>query len=118
MTEVMLDTNTVSALVGDPGGAVAERIRALRAPVSVSIVVAAELLYGAAKKGSARLSAAVGRVLGALEKGHPSIEIFHLRLLPVGDELSGEGALACLRRAIDAALPFVWIVKGTRPDGV
>lgn len=63
----MLDTNTVSALVNDPGGAVAERIRALSARVSVSIVVAAELRYGAAKKGSARLNAAVGRMLGALE---------------------------------------------------
>lgn len=63
----MLDTNTVSALVNDPGGAVAERIRALSTPVSVSIVVAAELRYGAAKKGSARLNTAMGRVLGALE---------------------------------------------------
>ena len=67
MTEAMLDTNTVSALVNDPGGAVAERIRALSTPVSVSVIVAAELRYGAAKKGSARLNASIERVLGALE---------------------------------------------------
>ncbi len=62
----MLDTNTVSALVGDPRGAIAERIRALSAPVSVSAVVAAELRYGAAKKRSTRLNKAVDGLLGAL----------------------------------------------------
>lgn len=63
----MLDTNVVSDLIDDPGGEVAARIRALSTPVSVSIIVAAELRYGAAKKGSERLSASIEQVLGALE---------------------------------------------------
>jgi len=63
----MLDTNVVSALMREPGGAVARRIGALATAVSVSVVVAAELRYGAARKGSARLTAAVETILGAIE---------------------------------------------------
>jgi tRNA(fMet)-specific endonuclease VapC len=64
---VMLDTNVVSALMRDPRGAVAGRIAALPAPVSLSVVVAAELRYGAAKRGSDRLTSTLERVLGAME---------------------------------------------------
>jgi len=63
----MLDTNVVSALLRDPAGAVARRIRTLAEPVSVSIIVAAELRYGAARKGSDRLSASLKRVLEGVE---------------------------------------------------
>ena len=63
----MLDTNIVSALMREPGGAVARRIGALATAVSVSVVVAAELRYGAARKGSARLTTAVEMILGAIE---------------------------------------------------
>ena len=63
----MLDTNIVSALMREPGGAVARRIGALATAVSVSVVVAAELRYGAARKGSQRLTAAVEAILGAIE---------------------------------------------------
>jgi len=63
----MLDTNIVSAVMRDPGGAVARHIDALATAVSVSVVVAAELRYGAARKGSARLTAAVEMILGAIE---------------------------------------------------
>jgi tRNA(fMet)-specific endonuclease VapC len=49
-------------------GTVAGRIRAVgEANVCTSIIVAAELRYGAVKRGSARLSARVEAVLGALE---------------------------------------------------
>ena len=45
-----------------------ERIREVgETNVATSIIVAAELRYGAAKKGSARLTAQVEAVLGALE---------------------------------------------------
>jgi tRNA(fMet)-specific endonuclease VapC len=64
---MMLDTNIVSALMRDPGGAVAQRLGALATAVSVSIVVAAELRFGAARKGSQRLTAAVEMILGAIE---------------------------------------------------
>jgi tRNA(fMet)-specific endonuclease VapC len=64
----LLDTNIVSDLVRNPKGKVAEHIRTVgEAQVCTSIIVAAELRYGAAKKGSLRLSAQLDAVLGALE---------------------------------------------------
>lgn len=63
----LLDTNIVSDLVRDPHGAVARRIaRAGEDSVCTSIVVACELRYGAAKKGSARLSEQLETILQAL----------------------------------------------------
>ena len=62
----LLDTNVVSALVRDPHGPVADKIREVgETEVCTSIVVAAELRYGAAKKGSPRLSRQVEAVLEA-----------------------------------------------------
>jgi tRNA(fMet)-specific endonuclease VapC len=63
----LLDTNMVSDLVRVPRGRVAQRVQAVgEANVCTSIVVAAELRYGAAKKGSARLTEQLEAVLGAL----------------------------------------------------
>ena len=64
----LLDTNIVSDLVRNPQGKVAERIAIVgEESVCTSIIVAAELQYGAAKKNSARLTAQLESVLGALE---------------------------------------------------
>lgn len=63
----MLDTNIVSQLLNDPAGSVAKRIAALSEAVSISVVVAAELRFGAAKRESARLSAAVQSLLEAID---------------------------------------------------
>src|SRR5664279_506873 len=64
----LLDTNIVSDLVRNPQGKVAQHIRNIgEAHVCTSIIVAAELRYGAAKKGSPRLSAQLEAVLGALD---------------------------------------------------
>lgn len=64
----LLDTNIVSALIRDPQGLVAERVRDVgEANVCTSIIVAAELRYGAAKKSSARLSAQLELVISALD---------------------------------------------------
>ena len=64
----LLDTNVVSDLIRNPQGRVAEHIRKVgEAQVCTSIVVAAELRYGAAKKGSPRLAAQLDAVLGGLE---------------------------------------------------
>jgi len=64
----LLDTNIVSDLVRNPQGKVAQCIRKVgEAQVCTSIIVAAELRYGATKKGSPRLSAQLDAVLGALE---------------------------------------------------
>lgn len=64
----LLDTNIVSDLVRNPQGQAAKRIRKVgESRVCTSIIVAAELRYGAAKKGSQRLTAQLEAVLGALE---------------------------------------------------
>jgi tRNA(fMet)-specific endonuclease VapC len=64
----LLDTNIVSDLVRNPQGKVAQHIRKVgEAQVCTSIIVAAELRYGATKKGSPRLSAQLEAVPGALE---------------------------------------------------
>ena len=64
----LLDTNVVSELIRNPQGRVTDRIREVgEAQVATSIIVAAELRYGAAKKGSPRLTAQVEAVLGAIE---------------------------------------------------
>jgi len=64
----LLDTNVVSDLVRNPQGRVAQRIRKVgEAQVCTSIIVAAELRYGAAKKGSSRLTSQLDAVLAALE---------------------------------------------------
>jgi tRNA(fMet)-specific endonuclease VapC len=64
----LLDTNIVSDLVRHPQGRAAAKIAELgEDAVATSIIVAAELRYGAAKKGSARLATQLEVVLGALE---------------------------------------------------
>ena len=64
----LLDTNIVSEMIRNPQGRVTERVREVgEAHVATSIIIAAELRYGAAKKGSARLTAPLEAVLGALE---------------------------------------------------
>ena len=64
----LLDTNIVSDLVRNPAGRVAKCIhRVGETEVCTSIVVAAELRYGAEKRSSQRLSAQLEAVLGALE---------------------------------------------------
>jgi tRNA(fMet)-specific endonuclease VapC len=64
----LLYTNIVSDLIRHPQGRIAERIaRVGETQVCTSIIVAAELRYGAAKKGSRRLTAQLEIVLEALE---------------------------------------------------
>ncbi|WP_027949534.1 type II toxin-antitoxin system VapC family toxin [Haliea salexigens] len=64
----LLDTNILSDLVRNPGGVVATRIsRAGEDSVCTSIVVAAELRYGALKSTSAKLAERIDLILSALE---------------------------------------------------
>jgi len=64
----LLDTNIVSDLVRNPQGKAAQHIRKVgEARVCTSIIVAAELRYGAARRRSPRLTAQLEAVLGALE---------------------------------------------------
>lgn len=67
MTQYLLDTNVLSELVRHPQGRIADRIRSIgEDKVCTSIIVAAELRYGAAKKGSNKLTAQLKAVLGSL----------------------------------------------------
>ncbi len=64
----LLDANVVSDLVRRPQGAIAERIRAVgESEVATSIIVAAELRFGAARKGSERLASQLEAILRVLE---------------------------------------------------
>lgn len=64
----LLDTNIVSDLIRAPQGRVAGRIRVVgEALVRTSIIVAAELRFGARKLGSSRLTERLEAVLGVLE---------------------------------------------------
>jgi tRNA(fMet)-specific endonuclease VapC len=68
MTRYLLDTNIVSDLVRHPQGRIAEHIRKVgETSVCTSIIVAAELRYGATNRGSQRLTVQLESVLGALD---------------------------------------------------
>jgi tRNA(fMet)-specific endonuclease VapC len=63
----LLDTNILSHLVKEPSGIVTHRIAAIgEDSVCTSIVVACELRFGAAKKGSARLTDQLETILSAI----------------------------------------------------
>lgn len=64
----LLDTNIVSDLIRHPQGKIARKIdRIGEEAVCTSIIVACELRYGAARKGSARLSEQLEAVLAPLD---------------------------------------------------
>ena len=64
----MLDTNVVSDLVRQPDGKVARRAIALEQDaIGISIIVAAELRYGASRSGSTRLRRQLDAVLSVIE---------------------------------------------------
>jgi tRNA(fMet)-specific endonuclease VapC len=64
----LLDTNILSDLIRNPEGHAASRLRSTPSTdVATSIIVSAELRYGAVKKGSAVLSRRVEAVLDVIE---------------------------------------------------
>jgi tRNA(fMet)-specific endonuclease VapC len=64
----LLDTNVLSDLIRNPQGRVMRHISKVgEEQVCTSVIVAAELRYGAVKKGSQRLVRQLEVVLGALE---------------------------------------------------
>jgi tRNA(fMet)-specific endonuclease VapC len=63
-----LDTNIVADLIRHPAGLIAQRILEFgEERVALSLVVACELRFGAAKRGSARLTKRVEELLAAIE---------------------------------------------------
>ena len=68
MTRYLLDTNILSDLVRNPRGRIADHIaRVGEDEVCTSIIVAAELRFGAAKRGSERLTLQVEAILSVLD---------------------------------------------------
>lgn len=64
MNGYLLDTNIISDLIRSPGGKVADRIEMVGPKgICTSIIVAAELRYGCAKKDSPKLHAKVNGLL-------------------------------------------------------
>lgn len=64
----LLDTNIMSDLIRNPQGRIAKRIGSVgEENICTSIIVAAELRYGATKKASPKLTAQVEVVLDAIE---------------------------------------------------
>lgn len=67
-TRFLLDTNILSDLVRHPQGVIAQRItREGEKNISTSIVVAAELRFGAEKSGSERLTTQLEIILSAID---------------------------------------------------
>ncbi len=68
VSRFLLDTNILSDLVRHPQGVVAQRIAAVgEAAVCTSIVVAAELRFGATKRNTPKLTRQVEAILSAME---------------------------------------------------
>jgi tRNA(fMet)-specific endonuclease VapC len=64
----LLDTNILSDLVRKPAGRIAQRIETVgEEAICTSLIVSAELRFGAFKKGSKRLSSQLEAVLSALD---------------------------------------------------
>jgi tRNA(fMet)-specific endonuclease VapC len=96
----LLDTNVVSDLIRNPEGRVAEHIRKVgEAQVCTSIIVTSELRYGAAKKGSPRLTTQLEAVLGALDvlsfeaPADAAYGLLRTRLEQAGRPISGNDLL-------------------------
>lgn len=67
MSGYMLDTNIISDLIRNPSGNAARHIEQVEAKdIFTSIIVAAELRYGCAKKGSPKLSEKVENLLSTI----------------------------------------------------
>ncbi|MCG3170041.1 MAG: Ribonuclease VapC2 [Pseudomonadales bacterium] len=89
----LLDTNIVSELLRHPHGAVAGRISAVgEESICTSIVVAAELRYGARKSGSEQLRKRIDLLLSALEI-LPLEPPADRRYAEIRDHLTRRGAL-------------------------
>ena len=108
----LLDTNILSDLIRQPQGRIAEHIRRVgEAQVRTSIMVAAELRYGALKKQSARLTAQLESVLAAMEimpfesPADVTYGLLRVRLEQTGQPIGGNDLIiAAQALALDCTL--------------
>lgn len=125
----LLDTNILSALVRAPQGRVAERIAAVgEETVCTSVIVAAELRFGALKRASPRLTRQVELILAALPvvPFEPPMDRYYAQLrqqlfsagTPIGpnDMLIAAQALALPCRLVTANLGEFQRVAGLEVD--
>lgn len=108
----LLDTNILSDLIRHPQGRIAEHIRRVgEARVCTSIMVAAEVRYGALKKQSTRLTAQIEAVLAALEvmpfelPADVTYGLLRVRLEQTGQPIGGNDLIiAAQALALDCTL--------------
>lgn len=118
----LLDTSILSHLIRQPQGIVAARIAEVgEANVLTSVIVACELRYGAAKRGSRRLTRQIEAVLGAMtirplesdvERVYASIRVaLEKKGTPIG---AHDMLIAAHARAIDAVCVTDNVAEFTR----
>ena len=118
----LLDTSILSHLIRQPQGIVAARIAVVgEANVLTSVIVACELRYGAAKRGSRRLTRQIEAVLGAMtirplesdvERVYASIRVaLEKKGTPIG---AHDMLIAAHARAIDAVCVTDNVAEVTR----
>jgi tRNA(fMet)-specific endonuclease VapC len=108
----MLDTNIISDLISNPRGKAAKRIaRVGDDAICTSIIVAAELRYGAAKSGSPRIAKAVEALLGEIEvlpldaPADADYRVLRVALEEAGTPIgSNDLLIAAHARAVDAVV--------------
>ena len=106
----LLDTNIVSDLIRNPNGMVRDKIKEVGPDtVCISLVVAAEIRFGCAKKASDRLTQQAEAILGALP------------ILPLEESVDRE--YAAIRLSLEAAgTPIrpndLWIAAHARHLGL
>lgn len=122
----LLDTNILSDLIRNPQGKAARRVAKVgEADICTSVVVAAELRYGCAKSGSARLRKAVTDLLGEIEvlpfEPPADADYGEIRatLEAAGTPIGGNDLLiAAHARALGATLVTAYIREFRRVPGV
>jgi len=62
----MLDTNIVSGIIHEPNGRLRTRLEAAEGTACISVMTSSELKYGAFKRGSARLTRDIDRILSVI----------------------------------------------------
>ncbi len=117
----LLDTNILSDLIRRPQGRVVEQIKRIgEAEICTSIVVAAELRFGAAKRGSARLTAQLEAVLSVLEilplepPADEAYDLIRTQLEQTGTPIGGNDLLIA---AHAKALGFTVVTDNEREFG-